>query len=239
MRKKRLLSAFALALVGTLVSGCDLLTQIQEGTLTIQLGDYVLFGPGNDGAQPAAIHSGLPGTTAPAAAATAFTDPNEMRKKSTWGSCDEGVTKGILGTFKKAEAEIREIWLFTHFEQRSEKLLIEPKRIDLFRLASEVSEILQAAPIPPGEYREVKMLLSQARIVDNGGKVWPLQIPQADKNHVSLQLERNLIIESTGERPRINLTFCTETNFVVESEGKATKRVEFHPVIDKIFNLSI
>ena len=237
MRKSLL--PITLLLLSTLITGCDLADQIAEGNLSLEIGGIVLLGPGAKpaAASPrvnAAIHSGAPGPAKIAAAPA----PAEVIKPR-FGSCEKNDHLGIVSSFRKAQAVVKEIWVATASGDRVEKLKVDRKTINLLQLASEVSEMLSGTIIPAGEYKEVQIMLEKAIVTDSTGKVWPLQIPQGEKNGVRIQLERSLNIGGGGDKARVSLTFCTESNFLVEKEGTPQRKLEFHPIIDRVANLSI
>ncbi len=212
-----------------LVTGCDIVDQIAEGNLSLEIGGLVLIGPGAK-RENAPILSGIP----------KFPKKIEVEKKvQSWGSCEKNAQPSGVEGFRKAQAEVSEIWVATYAGDRVEKLKVARKTINLFRLASEVSALLTEAQIPSGEYKEVQVMLSKAIVTDASGKVWPLDIPEGDKNGVRIQLERNLVIGENGEKPRVSLTFCTESNFVLEKIGNQNRKIGFHPIIDQVANLSL
>jgi hypothetical protein len=230
MRNQTILTLLSLFTLLALVTGCDLVNQIAEGNLSVELGNLVLIGPGAKQEATAPIVSGVAGSTRK--------QEIVVPKDEHWGSCD-GVTQAVLQGFQKAEAEVAELGLTGASGDRVEKLKIPRKTIDLVRLASEVSELLNSTKIPDGEYWEVQITLEKAVVTDGTGKTFPLSIPSGQKNVVRIQLERNLVITSEQERPRVSLTFCTEKNFVLDKEGTPNRKLEFHPLIDRVANLSI
>ncbi len=214
------------------VTGCDLVEQIGEGNLLLDQIKTAL------GIQPAdrtvasetksPIHSGLPPRLKPMAA----------QNKTGWGSCDDSNAQEALKVFRRAYAELKEVWVATASGERIEKLKVNPVTIDLFRLASETSAILSEAAIPAGEYKEIQLMLRDATLVDTVGKSWPLEIPNGEKNGVRIQLERTLVIQEHADKPKISLTFCTDSNFAFEAADKPNRRLEFHPIIDRVANLT-
>ncbi len=220
----KILIPSAVLLISVLVSGCDFMD-------TIKLGNLKLVLTGELEAANLPIHSGFPRKIQ--------TDALPKTDRQDWGGCENSGQNSQLQEYRAAQAEVTGIRLLAATGNRVEKLPVELHTVDLFRLASDISELLTEARIPTGEYKEIQISISKAKLIDRAGKAWPLDIPLGDQDGIRIQLDRNLIIGEETQGLWISLSFCTGANFILENIGKPNQKLEFHPLINRIANISL
>lgn len=223
------------SILASSVAGCSRLEEAFSGEFTLQVGSWTWKIPARGAAsdRPNAIYSGAPAPTFPKR------QPVVQRREPSdraWGSCDSEASHDPIAS---AKAELIGLKLVSPNGDRVETIPISRSSFDLLRFSSQLSEILSQHALPAGEYSEIRVLVRNAVLVDSKGHKLALNIPKGDTEGVAIRLNRLLTIDAASPMAKVTLTFCTGNNFLVEQARDKSTRNAFHPVIDRVINLSI
>lgn len=209
----------------------------EHGGIDIQFGDYVLWKSekGEVNKKPS-VHSSM------AAIPKKIIVKSPARKKElpkTFGSCHPLKDPGLLERFKTAKVIIEKIRLGRADSQSWKEIPVNPYPADLLRLSRSLSTLLSSQNLPAGDFNEIRIIVSRAFISDEQGNKHPLPIPGGQASGIQIKLNRDITVIPGKKQPAISLNFCTESNFLVEENSSPVPSYTFHPVINKVINISI
>lgn len=120
-------------------------------------------------------------------------------------------------------------------ENESEFIVLTvDKKFNLLELGNGESEILGDLDIPAGEYSEIRMHVTEAKIkLTEGGEEFDIKIPSGSSSGLKIKIKPSLVV-TEGEEYQILLDFDVSRSFIATGNNGNKKKITgfmFKPVI--------